>query len=177
MKKAISTGGIAALLAPALVTQVFASSEPGLDPTCAVVNETYAATRSSASYSAKVFGIENGKETFSHEYRVTENMEFERYADGFLRQGARKATAPLSYSSGPRFSSCKLVDGGTSSASGPSDTHYTAKWAVVPYTADVSIWLTADGKRVEKVKLRYHSSYMRPQPYPEVVEVFSYDNP
>lgn len=174
IKKATAAGSMIAFLAIAPASKAVA--EVGLDPTCTVISDAYLATRSSPNYSAKVFGRKEGLLLGDHDYRVTPDAKYRRDGGrGEWHKEARKPVPPLSYSSGPRFSACKPVD--DKSALTPGGVYFTAKWAVVPYTADASIWLTADGKRMKKVKLRYHSSYMRPQPYPEIVEVFSYDNP
>ncbi|MFK0277405.1 hypothetical protein ACIQUG_27265 [Ensifer sp. NPDC090286] len=172
---AVLVGGASMFCAITTASRAFAGSGSELDPTCSVVNRAYAATRSTETYSAKVFGVEDGRQTLNHEYRVTADMQFERYADGVERHGVRKAAPPLSYHSGPRFASCQLVKDKASAAS--ANAHYTAKWASVPYTADAAVWLTDDGQKMKKVVLRYHSSYMRPSRFPEHLEIFSYESP
>ncbi|MBY5640502.1 hypothetical protein [Rhizobium leguminosarum] len=144
----------AVLMATIGAVPAFAGAELKEDPSCAEVNYSYAATRSSWFYSAKLYDARSdgslkqiaemrfGKETsYFHDLRKPK-----------WTRGNRKNWTLMDVD-GPKFRLCVLVGEGTEE--GKKIKHYTATWHQDPYDAYADIWFWSEGKRVVRVKRHF----------------------
>ncbi|MGF6178881.1 hypothetical protein [Ensifer sp. 4252] len=153
-------------------TDVSAETGAYLDPSCSVVNRAYSNARATEVYGGQIFEVKSdGTYALMREYRFRKKSTFSRWVNGQLWNEKPRVDPPLLYSSGARFTSCRLIKGPTSSEEG---SHYTAKWYGAPYRGKVELWLTSDESKLRKILATY-DDYLRPAPYASQVELFNYD--
>jgi hypothetical protein len=168
----------AALIATLGTAPASADSNLKEDPSCAEVNYSYVATRSSWFYSAKLYGVRS-----DGSLDQLKEMRSDKDTSYFHDLGKAKWTRDsrtnwtLMDVDGPKFRSCVLV--GEDIERGKKVKHYTATWHLDPYAAYADIWFWSEGKRAVRMKRRFMDENQANLVFGATVgtlmEIFDYD--
>ncbi|MBY3466154.1 hypothetical protein HFN80_19515 [Rhizobium laguerreae] len=168
----------AALMATIGAVPAFAGTDLKEDPSCAEVNYSYAATRSSWFYSAKLYDVRSDSSLKQiAEMRFDEDTAYFRDLRKQEWQRDKRTNWTLMDVDGPKLRSCVLVGEGTEN--GKKVKHYTATWHLDPYAAYADIWFWSEAKRAVRVKRHFMDETQANLKFGTtagtIMEIFDYD--
>ncbi|GAA3109702.1 hypothetical protein GCM10010520_62770 [Rhizobium viscosum] len=149
-----------------------------LDPSCAELNDAFAATRSTAMYSEKLYDIDaNGERKLQFEHRFNPDTEYHKRLEAAGWERYPRVNWALADEGGPKYTSCAFI--AEEREGGVPVRHYSGTWRQKALQADTDIWFRADDKRFVRVERRFrdveHAKSAFGLTSGTVLEVFDYD--
>jgi hypothetical protein len=154
------------------------SQEEKLDPSCAELNDAYAATRSTTIYSEKLYDIDaDGERKLQFEHRFNQDTEYHKRVEAADWERYPRLKRALSDENGPKYTSCAFI--AEEMEGGESVWHYSGTWHQKSIEADMHVWFRPKDKRFVRVERRFRDAeYARSEfgsTSGTVLEVFDYD--
>ncbi|PDT07101.1 hypothetical protein CO655_29010 [Rhizobium sp. M1] len=161
-----------------IAPSAFAATDIKEDPSCAEVNYSYAATRSSWFYSAKLYDVRSdGSLKQIAEMRFDQDTSY--FHDLRKKEWARgnRTNWSLLDVDGPKYRSCTLI--GEDTEKGKKVKHYRMTRHLDPYVAYGDVWIWSEGKRFVRAQRRFMDQNQANLKFGTtagtIMEIFNYD--